>query len=174
MSSDYSNQEPSRMLGRGFAILAWVSLFAVFYLFFNHYLERQNNPNQQVVTYTDGNRAVVELQQNRAGHYLVNGTINGRHVSFLLDTGATQVAIPGRLADELGVNPGTRVQVRTASGIASAYQTRIDTLTFGEIRLQDVSATIVPDYDSSHILLGMSALRALEFTQRDGVLTIRQ
>ncbi|TRW50562.1 TIGR02281 family clan AA aspartic protease [Aliidiomarina halalkaliphila] len=162
------------MLGRGFAILAWVSVFAVFYLFFNHYLERQNNPNQEVASWTEGNTAVVELQQNRAGHYLLNGTINGRDVSFLLDTGATQVAIPGRLADELGVSRGNRVQVRTASGIATAYQTRIDDLTFGDIRLRNVSATIVPDYDSSHILLGMSALRALEFTQRDGVLTIRQ
>ncbi|RUO33566.1 TIGR02281 family clan AA aspartic protease [Aliidiomarina sanyensis] len=168
------SDDSTRTIGKRFAFIAWIAIFGVLYLFFDSYLGRQQNPNQRVQSWTEGNTAVVELQQNRAGHYLANGTINGYDVSFLLDTGATQVAIPGRLENRLGVTRGQRVQVRTASGIATAYQTEIDVLTFGEIRLYNVAATIVPDYDSSHILLGMSALRALEFTQRDGVLTIRQ
>lgn len=164
----------TRSLGKRFAYIAWIAAFGVLYLFFDRYLDRQENPNQRVQSWVEGNTAVVELQQNRAGHYLANGTINGYSVSFLLDTGATQVAIPGRLEQRLGLVRGQRMQVRTASGIATAYQTEIDELTMGEIRLYQVAATIVPDYDSQHILLGMSALRALEFTQRDGVLTLRQ
>ncbi|MCL4408828.1 retropepsin-like aspartic protease family protein [Aliidiomarina haloalkalitolerans] len=169
-----SDQDTSKTFGRWFNWLAWILLLFVFYWFFSGYLEEQENPNQQVRSYHDGQVAVVELDQNRAGHYLANGRINGRLVTFLLDTGATQVAIPGRMANLLGVEPGPAVQVRTASGIATAYRTEIAELQLGDIRLYNVAATIVPDYDSEHILLGMSALRSLEFTQRDGVLTIRQ
>ena len=71
-------------------------------------------------------------------HYLANGRINGRLVTFLLDTGATQVAIPGRMANLLGVEPGPAVQVRTASGIATAYRTEIAELQLGDIRLYNV------------------------------------
>ncbi|WP_113907096.1 retropepsin-like aspartic protease family protein [Aliidiomarina celeris] len=166
--------DSTQIFGKFFTWFAWVAALVILYAVFNNLLERQQNPNQQVQSYRDGNRAIVVLDQNRQGHYLANGEINQRAVTFLLDTGATQVAIPGRLSDQLGLTRGTAVQVRTANGIALAYQTQLDELRLGEIRLQNVSATIVPDYDSSHILLGMSALRTLEFTQRDRQLTLIQ
>lgn len=169
-----TEQDPSKVFGRWFNWFSWIALLFILYWFFSGHIGRQENPNQQVSSWHDGNVAVVELSQNRAGHYLANGHINGRDVVFMLDTGATQVAIPGRMAAQLGVERGPAVQVRTASGIATAYRTEIAELQLGAIRLYNVAATIVPDYDSHHILLGMSALRSLEFTQRDGVLTIRQ
>ncbi|CUS47375.1 MAG: clan AA aspartic protease [Idiomarinaceae bacterium HL-53] len=164
----------TQQIGRYFSWFAWIAALFVLYFLFDGALEKQVNPNQQVETFRDGNNAVVVLTQNRAGHYVANGLINQRSVTFLLDTGATQVAVPGRLAGSLGLSSGTRVQVQTANGVTSAYQTQIEVLQLGDIRLQNVSATIVPDYQSDHILLGMSALRALEFTQRNGELTIRQ
>lgn len=169
-----SSNDSTRQFGRWFSWFAWIAALFVLYWWFNNFLQDKENPNQQVVSYQENGEAVVTLQQNSRGHYLANGLINGRDVTFLLDTGATQVAIPGRLAQELGLTQGTRIQVRTASGIADAFQTEVSELQLGEIRLYNVSATIVPDYDSQHILLGMSALRSLEFSQRNQVLTIRQ
>lgn len=169
-----TEHDSTKQLGKFFTWFAWIAALVILYAFFNNMLERQENPNQRVQTYVDGGRAVVVLDQNRQGHYLATGEINQREVSFLLDTGATQVAIPGRMSDRLGLSRGHAVQVRTASGITTAYQTELAELRIGEIRLHNVSATIVPDYDSPHILLGMSALRALEFTQRDRQLTLIQ
>ena len=115
-------------------------------------MEHLNNPNQQVRTElrADGVREVV-LKQNRAGHYVANGAINGRQVTFLLDTGATSVSVPASVANRLGLKRGAPLRARTANGVVTTYATRLD-----EVRL------------------GMSFLRKLEFTQRDRELTIRQ
>ncbi|MCC5855776.1 MAG: TIGR02281 family clan AA aspartic protease [Idiomarina sp.] len=171
MNEQYDEE---RRIGGWFYIFAWAAALFVLYFFFNSYLEGRDNPNRQLDTYRDGGQAVVVLEQNRGGHYIAKGFINQQQVNFLLDTGATQVAIPGDMSERLGLSRGNRVQVRTANGIATAYQTQIDELRLGEIVLYNVSGTIVPDYDSEHVLLGMSALRTLEFTQRDRRLTIRQ
>lgn len=169
-----STSDDSRQLGRWFNWAAWIAILVVLYWFFDGALDRQQNPNRQVTSYQDGSTTVVELEQNPQGHYLATGTINHETVTFMLDTGATQVAVPGSMASRLGLSRGAQVRVRTASGITRAYRTEIDELTIGDIRLQNVAASIVPDYDSDQVLLGMSALRELEFTQRDRVLTIRQ
>jgi aspartyl protease family protein len=169
-----SRSDPSARIGKWFGWIAWITLLLVLYWWFGGLLERQENPNQQVQSYQDGDRAVVELQQNRAGHYVANGHINGQSVTFMLDTGATSVAIPARIADDLNLQRGRVVRVRTANGLAQAYITQLDELQLGDIRLHNVAATIVPGYESDQILLGMSALKALEFTQRDRVLTIYQ
>ncbi|RUO23544.1 TIGR02281 family clan AA aspartic protease [Aliidiomarina iranensis] len=169
-----SSSDSSKQMGRLFSWFAWIAALFVLYWTFDNFLQNKENPNQQVLSYQENGNAVVVLEQNSRGHYIANGFINGREVTFLLDTGATQVAVPGRLAGQLGLTQGTRVQVRTANGIANAFQTEVAELELGEIRLNNVAATIVPDYDSRHILLGMSALRSLEFTQRNETLTIRQ
>lgn len=168
------SQDTSKQFGRFFNWFAWIAALFVLYWFFSDALEKQFNPNQSVETFQQSGDAVVVLSQNRAGHYVANGYINNEPVTFLLDTGATQVAIPGALASKLRLERGTPIRVQTANGVAVAYQTQVGSLDLGKIRLQNVAASVVPDYQSDHILLGMSALRALEFTQQNGQLTIRQ
>lgn len=133
------------------------------------------NPNQQLETYYDGDggREVV-LQRNRYGHYVLDGKINGQTVTFLLDTGATDVSIPGNLADRLGLKRGRSQQYRTANGTIIGYQTRIDSLKLGEIELRDVRASINPQERGSELLLGMSVLKNIDFSQRGDTLTLRQ
>ena len=92
----------------------------------------------------------------------------------MLDTGATNVAIPAHLADKLNLQRGHRHQVMTANGIAEAFGTRINTLTIGDILLRDIRASINPSMAGNEILLGMSALKQIEFTQRGDQLTLRQ
>ena len=57
-------------------------------------------------------KAQVTLQQNRQGHYVTNGAINGTQVTFLLDTGATQVSIPGHIAETLSLQAGANIEYK--------------------------------------------------------------
>ncbi|MNC64411.1 hypothetical protein D3C75_1146100 [compost metagenome] len=62
----------------------------------------------------------------------------------------------------------------TANGRTQGYRTRLGTLQLGDILLREVRALVVPGLDGDQVLLGMSALKQLEFTQRGGTLLLRQ
>lgn len=66
-------------------------------LFFNGFIERQQNPNRHLVEMQAGMATEVVLQRNQAGHYVAPGFINDHEVTFLLDTGATNISVPGGL-----------------------------------------------------------------------------
>ncbi|WP_150303294.1 retropepsin-like aspartic protease family protein [Pseudomonas saliphila] len=155
-------------------VLAWIAGLALAANWFAGLEERQRNPNQQPDSVRTDSVIEVRLDSNRQGHYLVGGQINGTDVTFLLDTGATFVAIPAEVADGLGLRRGRPVMVSTANGLAESYSTQIDSLALGDIRLQDVAAGIVPGMTGDEILLGMSALRQLDFSQQGGQLILRQ
>ena len=121
----------------------------------------------------NGIREVV-LERNRQGHYVANGEINGIPVTFLLDTGATDVAIPAEIALEANLVSGLAQQASTANGVVTVYSTRINKLTLGNIVLYNIEASITPSMLGGIILLGMSALQQIEFTQRGATLTLRQ
>lgn len=168
-----TQQDMPQRTGKLFAWLAWIIGLALLYWLFDDMLQQQFNPNQNVQSSRDGSTIEVVLEQNRAGHYVATGAINNHRALFLLDTGATQVAIPQNLAAEIGLPRGAQVMVNTANGRATAYRTQLDTLQLGDIVLRDVAATIVPGMSGEQILLGMSALKQVEFSQRGKMLTIR-
>jgi len=165
----------SGRVGAIMTVLAWIVVLGLLSAFFGGWMEKRHNPNQQVQTEVraDGAREVV-LRQNRAGHYVANGAINGHRVTFLLDTGATSVSVPSSLAGPLGLKRGAPQRANTANGTITTYGTRLDEVQLGNIRLENVRADINPHMQSEEVLLGMSFLRKLEFTQRDRELTIRQ
>lgn len=168
-----SNQPQGRRAGKVMLILAWIAGLLLAAQFFGKWEQARHNPNQTPVSLQGAGYVDVQLAGNGQGHYVLNGGINGRHVRFLLDTGATDVAVPGALAQALGLEAGAPVSVNTANGRSTGYRTRLGELTLGDIRLQDVRALIVPGMDGDEVLLGMSALKQLEFTQRDGTLVLR-
>jgi aspartyl protease family protein len=95
-------------------------------------------------------------------------------VTFLLDTGATDVAIPEDLADRLRLERRGGGISQTANGPVAVWQTMLDTVTLGAISLSDVRASILPSMRGTEkVLLGMSFLKQLEFTQRDGQLILQ-
>ncbi|MCG6871302.1 MAG: TIGR02281 family clan AA aspartic protease [Gammaproteobacteria bacterium] len=163
----------SRPMGRFMLYAMWLVLLGLAALFFQGYLDRWQNPNGQVQSIQDGGAVEVRLQRNRYGHYVMNGYINDQYVTFMVDTGASTVAVPGELARELKLSPGARVQFRTAAGPADGFTTRIETLRIGEIELHNVRASISPRM-RGEVLLGMSVLRHLDFSQNGDVLTLRQ
>lgn len=167
-----TQQDMPQRTGKLFAWLAWIIGLLFLYWLFDDMLQEQFNPNQNVQSTRNGEVIEVVLEQNRAGHYVATGAINNHRVLFLLDTGATQVAIPQNVAAAIGLPRGSQIMVNTANGRATAYRTQLDTLQFGDIVLRDVAATIVPGMGGEQILLGMSALKQVEFSQRGKMLTI--
>jgi aspartyl protease family protein len=152
---------------------AWLLLLVLLTLFFSRWLEHQANPNQQLRTMVDqGGVSAVVLKRNRAGHYLAPGDINGVGVTFLLDTGATYVAVSQSIADEAGLKKGPVAQSMTANGVASSWLTEIDEVRLGSIVLHHVRATILPGMTGNEVLLGMSFLKHLKLEQQGESLKI--
>jgi len=114
------------------------------------------------------------LLGNRYGHYVFDGEINAKPVTFLVDTGATTTSIPASLQKYLQLRAGPAFSVSTVNGIATAYMTRLDELKMGEIRLTDIEASLNPGLPNDTILLGMNVLKNLELVQRGDTLIIRQ
>jgi len=163
-------------IGKGMMIGAWILLLLLLTLYFGRVLEERQNPNRNpggAVT-TQGTREVV-LERNAQGHYVASGRINGHPVTFLVDTGATQVAVSERLARKLGLRKMGGTFSHTANGVVAAWETVLDRVTLGVIEQRRVRATILPDLRPwDQVLLGMSFLKKLELVQRDGTLLLRQ
>lgn len=163
----------TRRTGTIMLVLAWVAGMALAVQWFSGVEDRQRNPNLNPQSRVTSEAVEVRLERNRQGHYLANGRINGREVTFMLDTGATFVALPASLASDIGLQRGRPVMVQTANGMTESYTTRLDSLELGDIRLRDVSAGIVPGMGGDEVLLGMSALKQLDFSQQGSELILR-
>lgn len=166
---------PTRRLGAGMWTAAWIVGLMLLALLFSDQLERRDNPNRVVEgSVLEGGIREVALKRNRAGHYVATGSINGQPLRLLLDTGATMVSVPGRLAERLRLRRGPPMRVTTAAGEVTTYATRLDEVRLGEITLHNVRASINPFMEGMDVLLGMSFLKQIEFTQRGNTLTLRQ
>ncbi len=169
------SEQQNKRYGMTMFILMWVVLIALLSMVFGHWFDRAQNPNQRVNTQTanDGIREVA-LERNRYGHYVVTGKINQHSVQFMIDTGATDVSVPAHIARKIGLQQGAEITFSTANGYAKGYATRLADVRVGEIIVRDIRASINPNVDHDEILLGMSFLKQLEFTQRGDMLTLRQ
>jgi aspartyl protease family protein len=155
-------------------IIAWAAALFLATRFFGEWEQRQENPNTVVASEHGDGYVEVKLTSNRDGHFVMTGQINARPVQFMLDTGATNVAVPESVAQTLRLERGERVQVSTANGRTDAFRTTLQRLQIGDIVLHNVRALVVPGLDGEQVLLGMSAVKQLEFTQRGGTLLLRQ
>ena len=152
------------------ALVASLLVLGMFYLYFENSLQARTHPNR-ALQIAPGSELV--LKRSHDGHYVFPGTINGEPVTFLLDTGATLVSVPAHLGVELGLKPGARQQAITANGTVTTRATRIDALAFGPFEIRAVPASLNPGMRDSQVLLGMSVLKHLEFTQRGDTLILR-
>ena len=159
--------------GKWMLALAWLIGMALATYWFARIESRAQNPNQQPASFSQEGVIEVHLKQNAQHHFLASGSINTQAVEFLLDTGASEVSISAALAKRLGLTQGEAVRLHTANGQSVGYRTELAELRLGQIALHNVRALIVPNLTDAHVLLGMSALKHLEFTQRDGTLVLR-
>ncbi len=161
--------------GKWFFIAAWISALAMATWGFQKILSNQFNPNQQAKTMqTESGVRKVVLERNRHGHYVVTGWINDQKVELMLDTGASDVSIPAHLAKTLDLKAGAASTYMTANGPITAYHTEIEKIQIGNIVLHNVRASLNPAVNDLTILVGMSFLKQLEFTQKGNQLILSQ
>jgi aspartyl protease family protein len=164
---------PGKPAGISMLVISFVLGLGLLTYAFDGWIGRQQNPNQQPLTRIEGDVREITLQRNRQGHYLVSGQINGTRATFLLDTGATDVVLSDELSRQAGLQRGAAMQAMTANGVVTVYATSINELRVGDIVLENVRASINPAMSGDAVLLGMSALRHIEFSQRGDSLTLR-
>jgi aspartyl protease family protein len=117
--------------------------------------------------------AKVILTADAQGHFMTTGTVNGTSIRFLVDTGATLIAIGVGDARRIGIDPksGTRGISNTANGQVVVSRVRLDTVRIGEVVLNGVDAVIFP-HEQSPALLGMSFLNRMEIQHSAGTMTL--
>jgi len=181
MSQDLEPQPPSReeqVAHRGIRRWMWLFFWILAIIFgsyaFQNLLDSDRNPNWSVETETTHDKREVVLQRNRYGHYNVTGKINDQEVELFLDTGATNISVPEHIARKLNLKKLHEIEFYTANGIAKGWATRMDRVSIGDIELRDLPASINPNVDDATILLGMSFLKQIEFTQKGDQLILRQ
>ncbi len=162
----------NRKLGRRMGLLATLAFLGFGWAAFDGALTKRDDPNHALTVASSADEWV--LRRNRAGHYFAPGQINGQPVRFLLDTGATHTAVPAHLAQGLGLQPGAPSTVSTANGSVVVRATRIDVLDIGPFRFARAPAFLNPGMRDDDVLLGMSVLKHLEFSQRGDVLVLRK
>lgn len=111
----------------------------------------------------------ITLRRAPDGHFHWPGTVNGRAVDFLVDTGATRTALPAALAAGLPAE-GT-VRSATAGGVVQGHVVRVDLVLEGGVTVRRMPVTVLPDLGAP--LLGMDVLGRLHFSQADGALRLR-
>jgi aspartyl protease family protein len=110
------------------------------------------------------------LTPRENGHYYLNSQVNDKSLTFLIDTGATTVALPQSFANAVHLSCQEKITVSTANGVVPACTTTLATLTVGSLTLRNLPATINPSLDEP--LLGMSVLKQFQITQENNEMRI--
>ena len=135
------------------------------------------HPAAAAATAGTNSRSVVVPRDGR-GHFEVDARVNGRHIGFMVDTGASVIALTASDAARLGIHPAQNAfvaEVRTANGTVRGAPARLDAVEVGNIELRDVAALVLPDQALSDNLLGLSFLSRLRrFEYSDGKLVLEQ
>jgi aspartyl protease family protein len=99
----------------------------------------------------------IVLPVSSGGHFMTQGAINGRSVNFMLDTGATTVALSAADAQRIGLDfsKGQPVRVNTANGVAQGWRVRLNSVRVGDVEVYEVEA-IVSQQPMPYVLLGNS------------------
>lgn len=110
------------------------------------------------------------IKQSGNGHYFLEGAVNNKALSFVIDTGASIVSLPSTIALDAGISCKDQIVLETANGSTGACTTTIQKLKFGPFVVKDALATIVPNL--SQPLLGMNILQHFNMAQANGEMRI--
>jgi aspartyl protease family protein len=118
-------------------------------------------------------RQSVTLAADSAGHFISEGSINGIPIRFVVDTGASSIALPGADARRMGIDyrKGRRGMSQTANGPVPIYVVKLETVRLGSIELSGVEAIVI-EQGLEVALLGMSFLNRVEMKQEGSTLTL--
>lgn len=118
----------------------------------------------------------IRIASGQGHHYSTKGLINGVPVTFLVDTGATTIAMNHFEAERLGIDyrAGRQIRVGTANGAADAFLVTLDTVSVGNIVVRQVQAAVSTTASPSDVLLGNSYLSKVDLKIDAGVLVLRE
>jgi aspartyl protease family protein len=130
---------------------------------------------QNVAAQATSGPAPAVLTADGRGHFLTSGPINGKPVRFLVDTGASTVALGASDARNIGidVSRGTAGYSQTANGVTPVWHVKLDTVRIGDIVVNNVDATVHQN-DLPVALLGMSFLNRMEMQRDAGTMTLKK
>lgn len=117
-----------------------------------------------------GASVTLTIRQHPSGHYLQDGSINGKALTFVIDTGASVVSLPRSVALSAQIYCKDKILMQTANGTVSACTATIPKLGFGPFIIKDAPAMIAPNL--SQPLLGMSVLQQFKIEQENGEMRI--
>ena len=139
-------------------------------------VERRHGLSRELSAgFAEPERRQLSIAQGQGGHYWVAGSINGQPVQFLVDTGATSVAINEIQARRLGIDyrvDGRQIVVGTASGTAKAWRVNLNSVKVGAIDVLGVEAVVLEGGSPTDALLGMSFLDRVSWREDQGVLKL--
>ena len=124
--------------------------------------------------YAEPEKPVVKITRNQDGHYWVDGTINGRTVRMVLDTGATDISISEEEARRIGLDykNGKKYPYQTANGVVAGYRIILDSVSIQGITEMNISASVIA---SDHpILLGMSFLKRVNMREKGNLMFLER
>jgi aspartyl protease family protein len=128
-------------------------------------------------SYSGGSRTVV-IERDARGHFATEGVVDGRRIGFMVDTGASVIALTERDASRLGYHPAARDWIgkaQTANGTVRTAPIKLDMVEVGGVMLRNVDAVVMPDEALSENLLGLSFLSRLRrFEYREGRLVLEE
>lgn len=161
-----------RRTGLFMMVAGWLLLGGLIWWVLGDALVQQENPNAHLADISVPTREIV-LRRGSDGHYRAPGNINGQRVEFLLDTGATGIAIPADVARRIGAAAGRAYQAQTAGGVVVAHATRLASVSLGGLMAHDVSGSIIANPGSDEVLLGMSFLSRFDINLKDDEMRLR-
>ncbi|MBV9562925.1 MAG: TIGR02281 family clan AA aspartic protease [Bradyrhizobium sp.] len=131
-----------------------------------------------VVTSAPSGTRSLSIPRDIRGHFATEGRINGQRIGFMVDTGASVVALNETSAARFGLRPPPgqyTLNVTTANGTIKGARARLDALDIGGLVVRDVEALVLPDEALSENLLGLSFLSRLKrFEYADGQMVLQQ
>ena len=128
------------------------------------------------LNFTKAKNIEEKVFADERGMFMSIGSINGQSVRFLVDTGATTIAMNTTQAKRLGVRyrtEGRSATASTASGFVKAYSVRLKSVSLGKIKRKDIEAMVIDGEHPGPILLGMSFLGNLKVEKAGNTLTLK-
>jgi aspartyl protease family protein len=122
-----------------------------------------------------GRGSKIVLTAGSGGHFLTQGAINGRAVQFMVDTGATTIAMGVAEAERLGIDyrKGQPARGATANGMVVAYMVKLASVRIGDVEVYDVDASVLPG-SMGQLLLGNSFLTRFQMTRHNDQLVLER